>query len=62
MANENEKLWLAGLFNMLAQLVPLFKVAGDPQTAADLEAITARADVNYRDVIITSDQRTGGGS
>ncbi len=57
--NENQNLLLAGVFQMLAALIPLFKRAGKPDVAQELADILGRADQNYRDVIDVANDRLG---
>ncbi len=57
--NENQNLLLAGIFQMLATLIPLFKRAGRPELADEVAAILGRADANYQSVIDTANARLG---
>jgi hypothetical protein len=59
MANENQNLLLAGIIQMIVTLIPFLRRAGHPELAAELEAITARADANYQSVIDVADERLG---
>lgn len=55
--NDNQNLLLAGVFQMLAALIPLFKRAGRPDVADDVAAILGRSGANYREVIAVADAR-----